>query len=50
MVILWNRILDLVQWKPLREFLEGNKNFVIDKSKEKFYITFSPNGFLKRVS
>jgi cephalosporin hydroxylase len=36
--------------EAVKEFLEGNKNFVIDKSKEKFYMTFSPNGFLKRVS
>ena len=36
--------------EAVEEFLEGNKDFVIDTSKEKFYMTFSPNGFLKRAS
>jgi len=36
--------------EAVKEFLERNKNFVTDKSKEKFYMTFSPDGFLKRVS
>jgi cephalosporin hydroxylase len=35
--------------EAVKEFLEGNKSFVIDKSKEKFYMTFGPDGFLKRV-
>jgi cephalosporin hydroxylase len=35
--------------EAVKKFLEGNKNFVTDKSKEKFYMTFSPDGFLKRV-
>ncbi|KKQ95041.1 MAG: hypothetical protein UT21_C0009G0006 [Candidatus Woesebacteria bacterium GW2011_GWA1_39_11b] len=30
-------------------FLKENKNFVIDKSWEKFYLTFNPNGYLQRI-
>lgn len=35
--------------EAVEEFLKGNKNFVIDRSKEKFYLTFNPRGYLKRV-
>ncbi|MHC4545476.1 MAG: CmcI family methyltransferase [Planctomycetota bacterium] len=31
------------------EFLRENDSFKIDKSKEKFYLTFNPNGYLLRV-
>ena len=31
------------------EFLETNSDFVIDKDREKFLLTFNPNGYLKRV-
>jgi cephalosporin hydroxylase len=31
-------------------FLAENDNFVIDQSKHKFFMTFNPRGFLKRVS
>ena len=30
------------------EFLRVNKDFEIDRSREKFYLTFNPRGFLKR--
>src|SRR4030067_89306 len=30
-------------------FIEKTKNFTIDRSCEKFYLTFAPYGFLKRV-
>jgi cephalosporin hydroxylase len=30
------------------EFLKENKDFVVDKTKEKLYLTFNPNGYLKR--
>lgn len=35
--------------EAVEEFLSLNKNFIIDKSKEKFYLTFNPNGYLKRI-
>ena len=31
------------------DFLESNKDFKVDKSKEKFFLTFNPNGYLKRI-
>lgn len=36
--------------EAVQEFLKWNKNFIIDKYKEKFYMTFNPKGYLKRVS
>ncbi|MEM3362666.1 MAG: CmcI family methyltransferase [Candidatus Anstonellaceae archaeon] len=35
--------------EAVEEFLKGNKDFIIDKTKEKFYLTFNPNGYLKKV-
>ena len=31
------------------EFLSENKDFVADKSREKFYLTFNPDGYLKKI-
>jgi hypothetical protein len=31
------------------DFLKTNPGFVPDKSRERFKITFSPNGWLKRI-
>ena len=31
------------------EFLRENKNFIVDKSKEKFYMTFNPKGYLQKI-
>jgi len=36
--------------EAVEEFLAENRNFVSDRSREKFLMTFSPKGFLKRVS
>lgn len=36
-------------WEAVAEFLGKNEKFVIDKNREKFYLTFNPNGYLKRV-
>jgi cephalosporin hydroxylase len=36
--------------EAIKEFLKNNKNFAIDKSREKFYLTFNPNGYLKRIA
>ena len=35
--------------EALKEFLKENKNFIIDKEKEKFYLTFNPKGYLKKI-
>lgn len=35
--------------EAVEEFFKENKEFVIDKKREKFYLTFNPNGYLKRV-
>jgi cephalosporin hydroxylase len=35
--------------EAVREFLEENKNFMIDRLREKFYLTFNPNGYLRRI-
>lgn len=31
------------------QFLKENKDFVVDKTKEKFYLTFNPNGYLVKI-
>jgi cephalosporin hydroxylase len=36
-------------WEAVEDFLKVNKNFEIDKSRERFGFTNNPNGFLKRV-
>lgn len=33
----------------IEEFLRKNSNFVIDKEKERYILTYNPHGFLKRV-
>jgi len=33
----------------VKKFLKNNKDFVADKERERFRMTFSPNGFLRRV-
>lgn len=35
--------------EAINEFLKGNKSFVVDKSKEKFFLTFNPKGYLKKT-
>ena len=35
--------------EAVEEFLRENKNFVIDKTREKFYLTFNPRGYLKKI-
>ena len=32
--------------EAVSQFLQENKDFIIDKMKEKFYMTFNPNGYL----
>ncbi|MHC4573003.1 MAG: CmcI family methyltransferase [Planctomycetota bacterium] len=31
------------------DFIASNTNFIIDKTKEKFLLTFNPNGYLKKI-
>lgn len=35
--------------EAVQDFLEGNEDFIVDDSKEKFYLTQNPRGYLKRV-
>lgn len=35
--------------EAVKKFLRENKSFVIDETKEKFYLTFNPKGYLKRI-
>ena len=35
--------------EAVEEFLKENKNFVVDRSKEKLYLTFNPNGYLLKI-
>ncbi len=36
-------------WEAVQEFLKTTDAFEIDRSRERFLFTFSPNGYLKRV-
>ena len=35
--------------EAVKDFLKQNPNFTVDHSREKFLLTFSPSGFLKRI-
>ncbi len=35
--------------EAIDKFLSENKDFIVDKGREKFFLTFNPNGYLKRV-
>lgn len=35
--------------EAVKEFLKENKDFIIDNTKEKFYLTSNPRGYLKRI-
>jgi cephalosporin hydroxylase len=35
--------------EAIEEFLKINQDFIIDESKHKFYLTFNPRGYLKRI-
>jgi cephalosporin hydroxylase len=37
-------------WEAVEEFLKTNKNFEVDRSREKHLVTQNPSGFLKRIS
>jgi cephalosporin hydroxylase len=35
--------------EAVEEFLKANNDFIIDKNKEKFYLTFNPKGYLQKI-
>ena len=35
--------------ESIEEFLKTNSHFVIDKNREKFFMTLNPNGYLKKI-
>ena len=35
--------------EAVEEFLKENKDFVVDRNREKFYLTFNPRGYLRKV-
>lgn len=35
--------------EAVEDFLNVNEQFVVDRSREKFYLTFNPKGYLKKV-
>lgn len=37
-------------FEAIHEFLKDNKDFVIDREIEKFYVTFNPDGYLRKVA
>ena len=36
--------------EAVEDFLKENQNFTVDKSKEKFYLTFNPKGYLRKIN
>ena len=35
--------------EALREYLKTHSEYIVDKSREKFFFTWNPNGFLKKI-
>jgi cephalosporin hydroxylase len=35
--------------EALQEFLKVNHDFIVDKTREKFYLTFNPQGYLRKI-
>jgi cephalosporin hydroxylase len=46
----WRSYFEPGPLEAVREFLEGNDQFVIDRSRERLLMTFNPNGYLRRVA
>ena len=36
-------------FEAVEEFLRNNDSFEIDKEREKYYMTFNPNGYLRKI-
>jgi|HubBroStandDraft_1064217.scaffolds.fasta_scaffold00358_11 hypothetical protein len=43
------RVLTIDPMEACRDFLRESGDFEVDETREKFYLTYSPRGFLKRV-
>ena len=39
----------VVPMEAVNEFLKNNGGFIVDESKHKFYLTFNPRGYLKKI-
>jgi cephalosporin hydroxylase len=37
-------------WEAVAEFLKTSRSFEIDRSREKFLLTFNPSGYLRRIT
>ena len=37
-------------WEAIDEFLAGTKSFVRDRDRERFFVTFNPGGYLRRIA
>lgn len=35
--------------EAVNEFLKNNNDFIVDQSREKYFLTFNPNGYLKKI-
>ena len=36
-------------FEAIQEFLNIDNKFIVDESREKFYISFNPRGYLKKI-
>jgi cephalosporin hydroxylase len=36
--------------EAVEEFLQGDSNFAVDRTREKFYLTHNPKGYLRRTT
>lgn len=36
-------------WEAVHEFMDGNAEFAIDRTRERLLVTANPDGFLKRI-
>ena len=36
--------------EAVRKFLKNNKDFIVDRDREKYYLTYNPGGYLKKIS
>jgi len=37
-------------WEAVQQFIKKYKNFEVDKNRERFLMTFNPNGYLKKIN